>query len=53
MQQSFLIEDEAPLRVAVKKMLARAGFTVIEAADGAEAIKVLHVALLLNRGFCG
>jgi PAS domain S-box-containing protein len=39
----LLVEDEAPLRVAVKKMLARAGFTVIEAADGTEAVKVLHL----------
>jgi PAS domain S-box-containing protein len=38
----LLIEDEAPLRVAVKKMLGRAGFTVLEAADGAEAVELLH-----------
>uniref|UniRef100_Q025N6 histidine kinase n=1 Tax=Solibacter usitatus (strain Ellin6076) TaxID=234267 RepID=Q025N6_SOLUE len=38
----LIVEDEAPLRVAVKKMLGKAGFTVLEAADGAEAVKLLH-----------
>jgi len=39
----LLVEDEAPLRLAVKKMLGRAGFTVLEAADGAEAAELLHL----------
>jgi DNA-binding NtrC family response regulator len=38
----LLVEDEAPLRFAVKKMLEKAGFTVIEAADGSEAVTFLH-----------
>jgi CheY-like chemotaxis protein len=38
----LVVEDEAPLRVAVKKMLGKAGFTVLEAADGSEAVKLLH-----------
>jgi CheY-like chemotaxis protein len=38
----LLVEDEAPLRVAVKKMLGRAGFTVLEAADGTEAVELLR-----------
>jgi PAS domain S-box-containing protein len=38
----FLVEDEAPLRQAVKKMLGRAGLTVLEAGDGSEAVKLLH-----------
>jgi CheY-like chemotaxis protein len=38
----LLVEDEAPLRMAVKKMLGRAGFTVVEASDGSEAVKLLH-----------
>jgi DNA-binding response OmpR family regulator len=38
----LLVEDEAPLREAVKKMLGKAGFTVVEAGDGLEAVKLLH-----------
>lgn len=38
----LLVEDEAPLRLAVKKMLGRAGFKVFEAADGTEAVELLH-----------
>jgi signal transduction histidine kinase len=38
----LLVEDEAPLRLAVKKMLGKAGFTVVEAGDGSEAVKLLH-----------
>ena len=38
----LLVEDEAPLRLAVKKMLGRVGFTVLEAADGSEAVELLH-----------
>jgi len=38
----LVVEDEAPLRLAVRKMLGNAGFAVLEAADGSEAIKLLH-----------
>ena len=38
----LLVEDEAPLRFALKKMLEKAGFTVLEAADGFDAVKLLH-----------
>jgi PAS domain S-box-containing protein len=38
----LVVEDEEPLRIAVKKMLGKAGFTVLEAADGSEAVKLLH-----------
>jgi CheY-like chemotaxis protein len=38
----LLVEDEAPLRSAVKKMLDKAGFTVLEAGDGSAAVKLLH-----------
>ena len=38
----LLVEDEAPLRSAVRKMLGRAGFRVLEAADGSEAIALLR-----------
>lgn len=39
----LLVEDEASLRSAVKKILDSAGFTVLEAADGAKAIELLHL----------
>jgi DNA-binding NtrC family response regulator len=38
----LVVEDEAPLRGAVKMMLGRAGFTVLEAADGTKAVELLH-----------
>jgi PAS domain S-box-containing protein len=38
----LLVEDETPLRLAVKKMLAKAGFRVFEAADSLEAVELLH-----------
>ena len=38
----LLVEDEAPLRLAVKKTLGMAGLTVLEAADGAAAVELLH-----------
>jgi two-component system, cell cycle sensor histidine kinase and response regulator CckA len=38
----LLVEDEASLRTPVKKFLGKAGFTVLEAADGSEAIDILH-----------
>ena len=36
----LLVEDEAAVREATKRMLRKFGFTVIEARDGEEAIKV-------------
>ncbi len=38
----LIVEDESPLRCAVTKMLGKAGFTVLEAADGSEAVRLLH-----------
>jgi len=38
----LVVEDEDPLRLAVQKMLGRAGFTVLEAADGSEAVQLLR-----------
>jgi PAS domain S-box-containing protein len=38
----LVVEDEDPLRQAVVKMLRKAGFTVLEAADGASAIARLR-----------
>jgi CheY-like chemotaxis protein len=38
----LVVEDEDPLRQAVAKMLGKAGFEVLEAADGTCAIDLLH-----------
>jgi CheY-like chemotaxis protein len=38
----LLVEDEGPLRLALKKMLRTAGLTVFEAADGSEAVELLQ-----------
>ena len=38
----LVVEDEASLRRAVGQMLDKAGYKVIEAADGTEAVKLLH-----------
>jgi two-component system cell cycle sensor histidine kinase/response regulator CckA len=38
----LVVEDEAPLRLAVRKMLGKAGFEVLEAGDGSEAIELLR-----------
>jgi CheY-like chemotaxis protein len=38
----LIVEDEHPLRVAVTKMLSKAGFKVLEVGDGLEAIKLLQ-----------
>ena len=38
----LVVEDEVPLRFAVRKMLGREGFTVLEAADGSEAVALLR-----------
>ncbi len=40
----LVVEDEAPLRFAVKKMLSKAGFTVLEAEDGSAAVTLLRSA---------
>ena len=37
----LLVDDEEALRVAARRMLQRAGFTVIQASDGADALRVL------------
>jgi signal transduction histidine kinase/CheY-like chemotaxis protein len=39
----LVVEDEEALRQPVASMLRRTGFTVLEAADGAEAIEILRV----------
>jgi CheY-like chemotaxis protein/two-component sensor histidine kinase len=38
----LLVEDEGPLRFALGRMLGKARFTVLEAADGTEAVKLLR-----------
>jgi PAS domain S-box-containing protein len=38
----LIVEDEAALRLAVTKMLGRAGYKVLEAADGPGAVELLH-----------
>ena len=38
----LLVEDEEPLRLALKEMLSRTGFTVVEAGDGSDAVELLH-----------
>jgi two-component system, cell cycle sensor histidine kinase and response regulator CckA len=37
----LLVDDEEALRVAARRMLQRAGFTVLQASDGADALRVL------------
>jgi len=38
----LVVEDEDPLRLAVGKMLDKAGFAVLEAANGSDAIELLR-----------
>ena len=38
----LVVEDEDPLRQAVKRMLGRAGYEVLEAANGSDAIELLR-----------
>jgi PAS domain S-box-containing protein len=37
----LLVDDEEALRVAARRMLQRAGFTVLQACDGADALRVM------------
>jgi PAS domain S-box-containing protein len=37
----LLVDDEESLRIAARRMLERAGFTVLQARDGADALRVL------------
>jgi two-component system, cell cycle sensor histidine kinase and response regulator CckA len=37
----LLVDDEEALRVAARRMLQRAGFTVLQASDGADALRVM------------
>jgi two-component system cell cycle sensor histidine kinase/response regulator CckA len=54
----LLVEDEAAVRQVLRRMLERAGFRVIECADGAQAIAVLEGggrpdAMLVDRSMPG
>jgi PAS domain S-box-containing protein len=40
----LVVDDEAPIRAAVRRALQRSGYTVVEAADGAEALEVVGAA---------
>jgi PAS domain S-box-containing protein len=49
----LLVEDEASVRTAVRRMLERAGYTVLEARHGADALEILdahaeRIALVLT-----
>jgi CheY-like chemotaxis protein len=37
----LLVDDEEALRIAARRMLQRAGFTVLQASDGADAMRVM------------
>lgn len=41
----LLVEDEAPVRMALRRMLERSGFHVLEARHGADALQVWNTAL--------
>jgi PAS domain S-box-containing protein len=40
----LVVDDEAPIRAAVRRALQRSGYTVVEAADGGEALEVVLAA---------
>jgi DNA-binding response OmpR family regulator len=40
-ERILLVEDERPVRVAVRRLLERFGYKVLEAGDGAEALGIL------------
>ncbi len=42
METILIIDDEAPIRSMVRLILERAGYTVLEAPDGAEGIRVFR-----------
>ena len=42
METVLIIDDEAPIRSMVRLVLERAGYSVLEAADGAEGIRVFR-----------
>jgi nitrogen-specific signal transduction histidine kinase/ActR/RegA family two-component response regulator len=48
----LLVDDEAPLRLLLAETLKEAGYTIIEAADGYEGLKILqsseHIDLLIS-----
>jgi len=42
MKTILLVDDDAPMRTVLSKSLARAGYHVIEAGDGKEALKLFN-----------
>jgi CheY-like chemotaxis protein len=42
MARILVVEDEARIRLLVTAVLKKSGFTVVEAADGAEALDILQ-----------
>ncbi len=42
MADILIIDDEAPVRLLIRRMLESEGHTVTEAADGTEGIKLYH-----------
>lgn len=47
----LLVEDSEPLRTVVARSLGRAGFEVVEARDGSDALKQLSLVSCGNRRF--
>jgi two-component system cell cycle sensor histidine kinase/response regulator CckA len=44
-ERILVVEDEAPVRMAVARMLSRLGYGVIEAGDGAEALGIVETSM--------